>query len=198
MNPTPKYTRETHTHGWLICSPPGIVGIPLNALNESTKDLPKSCVMAFGVAHHFNASHRQPHVVFALATPEELVIWEKEITDALAKEFIRKEVRWWRGVRVGKSSAALFAALCGNDGELPWVKKAAEDFGQGATPSDGCDFNRCKNLIEIFPEWRARLGDVAIAYPKTKWPLIINNWDELVSADPDRVRFLLNAINRPN
>lgn len=46
-------------------------------------------------------------------------------------------------------------------------------------PHDPSDFGRCYRLLQNFPEWKARLPEVAIAYPM--WGPMVAAWDELTS-----------------
>lgn len=55
-------------------------------------------------------------------------------------------------------------------------------------PYDTDDFGRCYRLLTLFPEWRARLPEVAKRFPK--WGPMVMAWDELTSlyerlCDPD-------------
>lgn len=44
-------------------------------------------------------------------------------------------------------------------------------------PHDPADFGRCYRLLENFSEWRNRLSEVAVAFPK--WGPLVENWQEL-------------------
>jgi hypothetical protein len=46
-------------------------------------------------------------------------------------------------------------------------------------PYDAGDFGRCYRLLELFPEWRARLPEVAAKHPK--WGPLVSAWDELTA-----------------
>ena len=44
-------------------------------------------------------------------------------------------------------------------------------------PSDPCDFLRCYWLLNIAPEWKPRMGEIAARYPR--WKGLVDHWDEL-------------------
>jgi hypothetical protein len=53
------------------------------------------------------------------------------------------------------------------------------DWGPPSYPRDPDDFGRCHRLLEKFPEWRARLGEVAAKYPA--WQGLVAEWDALTA-----------------
>jgi hypothetical protein len=177
----PRYTIEVWPHGWLICGPGGAV--PLTALGESSKLFPKTAVLATGIPHHFRASGR-PDVVLCVASLAELRKWSAQIEASIA--FLPPEERWWKGLDVGSSSAAVFAVFCHEQ-----FRSAAQETGRGAVPRDADDFGRCARLLTLFPQWRENLSRVAAAYPETKWPALVARWSELEAATPtDRTAIL--------
>lgn len=46
-------------------------------------------------------------------------------------------------------------------------------------PHDPADFGRCYRLLQVMPAWRARLPEVAVAYPQ--WAPLVDAWDELTA-----------------
>ncbi len=44
-------------------------------------------------------------------------------------------------------------------------------------PHDPSDFGRCFRLLELFPEWRTRLPEVAEQFPK--WKPMVEHWPEM-------------------
>jgi hypothetical protein len=44
-------------------------------------------------------------------------------------------------------------------------------------PHDPADFGRCHRLLDLFPQWRKRLAEVADRYPE--WSGLVDAWDEL-------------------
>jgi len=75
-------------------------------------------------------------------------------------------VRWWkdRGEQ-GVSSDTIYSAFCGGQPR------------HAAPPRDPADFRRCKQLLDLIPEWRADLDRVSKVYPWFK-PMI-DQWAEI-------------------
>ena len=46
-------------------------------------------------------------------------------------------------------------------------------------PHDPADFGRCYRLLRVMPAWRARLPEVAAAFPA--WSPLVEAWDELTA-----------------
>ena len=46
-------------------------------------------------------------------------------------------------------------------------------------PSDPSDFGRCYRLLQHFPEWRPRMGEVSARYPE--WTALVREWDALTA-----------------
>lgn len=72
---------------------------------------------------------------------------------------------WISGGDTGLSSETLWNFFIGNRGF------------RSTTPLDPDDFGRCYRLLKKFPEWKERLGEVAIALPE--WKALINVWPEM-------------------
>lgn len=49
--------------------------------------------------------------------------------------------------------------------------------GRFCNPWDPSDFRRCHLLLECYPEWRARLPEVAERFPE--WAGLVTEWDRL-------------------
>lgn len=180
----PDFTIDHYPHGWLICSPPGENGIPLNALSKiSGRGIPAKAEIDLGIGHHYHVTLGRK-VCMAVGMPEDLKLWRAAIEKEIAG--LPLEERWWRGLDVGSSSAAIFAVFCA-DG-LKW---RAKEHGHASTPRDAGDFGRCKRLLDLFPAWRPRLAEVAAAYPDTKWPELVGKWDLLEAATPEELQTLL-------
>lgn len=175
------YTIERWSHGWLICPPTGSPGIPVKALAEISPIAGKGAVINSAIEHHFRALGKA--VTFCTGQPKELDTWEQEIELSLKSK--PPLTRWWLGLHVGKSSAAIFSVLTPEDYEF---KYAAGEYAQGSTPRDAPDFKRCLGLIELFPEWKPRLQEVANAFPHSTWPEIVKNWDEIAKTSPPEQR----------
>ena len=52
-------------------------------------------------------------------------------------------------------------------------------YNYADVPHDPSDFERCYQLLALFPEWRARLHEVADQFPI--WGPMIAAWDELTA-----------------
>jgi hypothetical protein len=180
---SPLYTIDVWPHGWTLSGPTDQPGLPMNALHDSMKLFPRSAEMCLDIAHHLKMANF-PRVVLCIATPDQSRKWREEILEAI-KAFPPQR-RWWLGLDVGQSSMALFSCFCSLDLAGP-----ARDMSRAAAPCDAADFGRCMRLLQMFPEWRARLDEVASAFRHTKWPAIIARWDELEQATaPHRSRIL--------
>jgi hypothetical protein len=170
---SPLYTVERWPHGWTISAIPTESGVPLHALDECLKLFPKGSIMDHGIAGHLRR-HRRMFAVFVIGTATDLSAWRGEILADLAH--LPRGERWWKGLDVGTSSAAIFAVFSNLH------REAARDLSRGAVPHDADDFGRCKRLLELFPEWIASLDLVAIAHPDTPWPRLVERWQDLTAA----------------
>lgn len=83
---------------------------------------------------------------------------------------------WYRSPFCGISSATIAHVLGG--GRLIGSVGFGSPDGADA-PYDPADFERCRRVVDMFPGWRARLGEVADRYPI--WRGIVDAWDELVA-----------------
>ena len=79
----------------------------------------------------------------------------------------KKALQWALGRDTGISSKTIAAALSDT---------VQEDAYYGL-PSDSSDFGRCHRLLELIPEWKPRLPEVAEKFPE--WELIVRHWDTL-------------------
>jgi hypothetical protein len=77
-------------------------------------------------------------------------------------------IEWLLGNDTGTSSKTILSVMTGAN--------LAGNFGPDI-PYDGGDFGRCHRLLQHFPEWRERLSEVAVKYPK--WGPMVVAWDEL-------------------
>lgn len=74
---------------------------------------------------------------------------------------------WLRSWDTGTSSETIWSVLTGYP-----VRRTD-------IPYDPDDFGRCHRLLERFPEWRPRLGEVAKAFPR--WRPFVERWDEMTA-----------------
>lgn len=184
MTTKPNYILESWPHGWLLCAATQGGGVPMEAINTLTRVAGKAGIYP-GIAHHYKTSRRQ--TILCAATAAGAKLWMEDIEKSL--EGLSPQMKWWRGMDVGLSSAAIFAVLC--EGEMKFC--GAADMGQGNTPRDADDFGRCLRLVETMG-WRERLAEVATAYPETDWPKIIGRWDELAKATPEQQSLILHSL----
>ena len=84
-----------------------------------------------------------------------------------------KVLRWLLSGRVGLSSKAMAAHLCGFPCE-------------GDYPIDPDDFNRCVMLLDAVPEARALLPKMAEV--NRYWAALVSRWDEIEAAFRDERR----------
>jgi hypothetical protein len=183
----PHYIIQRWPLGWVLCPPSiDIRGIPMDALNECLKLFPKNSVIETGICHHLRETST-PEAVICIATPANAKKWREHILKAIAG--LPPQDRWWKGLDVGCSSAAIFAVL----GDLRFTAPATR-MSRQSVPSDAADFGRCSRLIQLFPEWKAQLQQVAEAYPTTRWPAIVARWDELEAATPEEQSRILSTL----
>jgi hypothetical protein len=89
---------------------------------------------------------------------------ECKTLDALTPE------QWLNGPDTGTSSKTIYSVL--------YRQVFGPDMGSPhCIPYDPDDFGRCYRLLQRFPEWRSRLGEVANKYPL--WLPFVTHWDEL-------------------
>lgn len=82
----------------------------------------------------------------------------------------QRALQWVVGSDTGISSKTIWAVMLGAvQGEARWPT-----YG---TPADPDDFGRCYRLLELIPEWRGRLHEVAERFPD--WAPLVENWEEL-------------------
>lgn len=180
----PDYILERHPHGWLIKAPPHKPGVPANALQECTPLLPPGAVFDIGIAAHHNA-------IFALVPSNAAAkAWREEIEAWLAANILDPLDRWLQGTHRGASSEAIVFAL---------TEKVARPFAAGRngdTPHDAGDFGRCERLLDLFPDWRARLPEVAAKFPNGHWPKLVPEWENLRALDPFQQTARLRELTR--
>lgn len=75
---------------------------------------------------------------------------------------------WLTGGDTGISSLTIYSVMTG--------ECDLTSFGP-RPPSDPSDFGRCHRLLGLFPEWRARLSEVAERYQP--WAPLVREWDRL-------------------
>lgn len=176
---TEQYRIEKHKYGWLIYG----TQIPVSEYAELCKLAGKGGVISPGIASAMKA-----HTALCSNNKDEQA-WREEIEASLtAHGMVYTPLTWLNGTDTGLSSKAIYAVMmdCVNS--------------YGDTPRDSDDFGRCYRLLQKFPDWKARMPEVATAYPKTAWPAIVAIWDKLTeyyeAENHDAIYKELNAIHR--
>jgi UTP:GlnB (protein PII) uridylyltransferase len=80
--------------------------------------------------------------------------------------------KWMAGYDTGMSSKAIAMHMSAG-----WCN--------GNYPYDPADLGRCLRLLELFPEWKPRIAEMA-QYGKV-WAAYISRWDEIVQSMVDEV-----------
>lgn len=185
----PRYIIERWANGWLLCgTKTNGSAIPINALMETVSLFDKDSVMDNGISHHLRQTGKE-EVVACVVTKSGSETWRKEIEKYISN--FPPQERWWKGLDVGTSSAAIFSVFC----DEKW-KHEASKFGANSVPYDADDFGRCKVLLDLFPEWRERLSEVADAFPNTLWPKIISRWIEIENSEPEEQSRILCCMTK--
>lgn len=84
----------------------------------------------------------------------------------------RRALLWLAGGDSGMSSKAICYHMLG----MP---------SDGSYPLDPSDLGRCLRLLELFPEWKPRMGEMA-RYSE-QWAALVERWDELAEMMADEV-----------
>jgi hypothetical protein len=81
---------------------------------------------------------------------------------------IAKLATWFAGNDTGVSSCTIAASMAG----------ANMDNVHSGIPHDPGDLGRCLRLLEIFPEWKSRMPEMANL--SKDWAKLMHNWDDIV------------------
>jgi hypothetical protein len=92
-------------------------------------------------------------------------------------DMLARVATWFAGGDTGISSKAIAAYMCGGD------MKAGRSWH--SAPSDPADLGRCLRLLEIFPEWKERMPEMASV--NDDWARIIPHWDKMAAMMADEV-----------
>ncbi len=84
----------------------------------------------------------------------------------------RRGHMWLAGTDSGLSSKAICRHMLG-------IKS------RGDCPHDPSDLGRCLRMLELFPEWKPRIGEMATYSPQ--WAALAANWDSLAEMMADEV-----------
>lgn len=150
----------------------------MNALGEASSLSAQDAELWPGIA-------KALHAVFAIASKEDGKEWEAEITESLEKSQLPDELKWLRGVDTGASSCTIFFHLCDAPSTTHHWRSEAANYrafdSMRDVPHDADDFGRCHRLLKRFPAWRERLPELAAKLPDTKWPKLVEAWDQIAS-----------------
>lgn len=139
--------------------------LPIMKMAEVVKMAPKGAVLAPGIASALGAS-------LAAGLPADVEALTKEIRQDLEKEpphipgLTPAVAAWLMGPDTGLSSMAILSKITGVKTRDP---KAA--------PRDASDFGRCLGLLEVAPEYRDHMNEVATISPE--WAAIVERWAEI-------------------
>lgn len=84
-------------------------------------------------------------------------------------------LRWIAGDDTGVSSKMIWAHMLNVTCKPPWWRY----------PSDPADLGRCLRLLELVPEWKQRIKEMAEHGPT--WAALVAHWDELEQSMRDEV-----------
>lgn len=84
-----------------------------------------------------------------------------------------RAAKWLRDGQVGMSSRAIYCHMTGGE-EKRW-----------SYPSDPDDLNRCLLLLDLIPEWKERMGEMATR--GGAWTGLAVRWEELTTTFLDEV-----------
>lgn len=104
-----------------------------------------------------------------LAERDQLAALEAAREDASIE---RRALLWLAGGDSGMSSKAICYHMLGMKSD-------------GSFPLDPSDLGRCLRLLELFPEWKPRIGEMARYSPY--WAALVERWDELAEMMADEV-----------
>lgn len=191
------YTVEHYQYGMVIRGP-----LPIDdfgALTEAAKKRGFDILDA-GIGAHLGGT-AETNSVMVLASKESSAAWRAEIEQGLRDKYPDEpELQWVYGCDTGTSSLTIFLTLKSTKRFLPWEHMPPhQDFLPGV-PHDPDDFGRCYRLLELFPEWRERLAEVAAKYPMWQpfvvaWPGMEALWrEESPSGECPKLYEVLKAI----
>lgn len=92
----------------------------------------------------------------------------------LPEGFVARLIGWFASDDTGMSSKQIAAWLAAG------VRMPCRDH-----PYDPSDLGRCLRLLEIIPEWKPRIGEMASVSPA--WAALVARWDELAQCMADEV-----------
>ena len=115
---------------------------------------PKSVTMVTAMVQAFETDHRRC----------------KLSDKSPASRPIQSPQAWLNGWDTGTSSITICRVMSG-----------LGDRTRVGWPLDPDVFGRCHRLLNLFPEWRERMGEVAAAYPLTPWVAYAREWNRMTA-----------------
>jgi hypothetical protein len=106
----------------------------------------------------------------------------EQLAHALYRPMVKAEPgmgleAWLASDDIGSSSLFIASILAPADITFP---KRGERKSRADYPSDADDFGRCHRLLQVMPEWRDQLDQVARAGGPV-WARLVANWEELTA-----------------
>jgi hypothetical protein len=112
--------------------------------------------------------------------PRDLDFLAADLAEWREEADLRPLAAWREEDDTGTSSMTILHTLGGCRWARMRVENALWQRGRaslGRVPFDPDDLGRCIRLLDIFPAWRERLGEVAAKYPA--WATLVRHWPEM-------------------
>lgn len=74
----------------------------------------------------------------------------------------------------------------GTSSETLWAVMTMQNVRRYDIPYDPSDFGRCYRLLNLFPSWQSRLGEVSARFPQ--WAPFVQHWDELTALYEEAIK----------
>jgi len=86
---------------------------------------------------------------------------------------MKEKLKWIDGDDTGVSSKTIWSVM------MDVIDDIKDSSFYCDIPYDPSDFGRCYRLLELFPDWKERLSEVAEIFPI--WEPMVKRWDELTA-----------------
>jgi hypothetical protein len=118
-----------------------------------------------------------------LSQTERAAYWKDSIARSVSRYSLEERSKGWRkGEDTGFSSVTVWAHMTG-------VKDFQVDY-----PLDPADLGRILRLLELIPEWKPQVSELASLSPE--WKALVGRWDEIASLMDSEVGFFGERGNR--
>lgn len=111
---------------------------------------------------------------------------------AISVDEKKRALSWIAAGDQGPSSVIIWAVMMGLVDEDECNVFSPTIAGGGTVPAGEVEFGKCVRLLELIPEWRQRLDDLARISPE--WGPIIASWD-ILSGIYNKRRGMISGIN---